>query len=166
MPDISHDSNAKRHASDAELADEVRSRLRESRTVQKLFDMFGVDISRIDSLKITIRDLENEYAKTDDKEMVLDKSLFTSGRFFRDFSFLPVHEIVHFLTRVKEREAFFNDPEETLGFVAAVAHLLSDGASEAEAWKKVYPNVAWHFHDEEDARLFFRRCLRRARDFM
>ena len=95
--------------------------------------------------------------------MKLNKSLFEGGDFFRDNFFVVAHEIVHYLSRLKESDAWFNDPEEVLGFVASIGYEMENGTDFDVIWNRIYHKVSWHFHNEEDAREFFKNMYQKAK---
>lgn len=144
----------------------LRKKLSADIAVQKLFKRFEIDPSRLNDLEIQIVDLDGRYAETDDKTMSLDIHLFDGGKFFEDNYFVAVHELVHWLSRLKEADAYFNDPEEVLGFIAAIASELHRGTNSDVIWNRVYPRVEFHFHNEHDAKEFFQRSIIKARELL
>ena len=77
-----------------------------------------------------------------------------------------IHELVHWLTRLKEDGAYFQDPEEVLGFTASIATELARGSDLDEIWNKIFPRIEFHFHDESDAREFFINCIQKAKELL
>lgn len=139
----------------------IKQKLRESPTIRRICADFEIDPDRINDLRIEIHDLDDRYAETDAEVMKLNKSLF-EGDFFRDKFFVVVHEIVHYLSRIKEQDAYFNDPEEVLGFVASIGYEMENGSDLDTIWNKIYSKISWHFNDEADAREFFGNMLEKA----
>ena len=148
------------------LGDFIRDKIRHTPSLMKLFQQFGVDPERLDQLQFQIADLKDMYAETDDKTMTLNKSLFEGGNFFEQYGFVVAHEIVHWLSRIKEQDAYFHDPEEVLGFVSSIAYEMSHGSDLDTIWNKVYPKVSFHFHDEADAKQFFEKSIEKAKILM
>ncbi len=144
----------------------IKERLLQSHSMQNLFREFDINPERLQQLKIQIVDLQDEYAETDENVMKLNPSLFSEGSFFRDYFFVVVHEMVHWLSRSREADAYFSDPEETLGFVSSIASELEQGISLDEIWNKIYPKVSWHFNDENDAREFFENMIMKAKQLL
>jgi len=134
--------------------------------IQKLFQRFEISPDRLSDLIVQIVDLEGRYAETDETSMSLDVHLFEGGKFFYENYFIAVHELVHWLSRLKEQEAYFNDPEEVLGFVAAIASELNAKRDLDVIWNKIYPKVEFHFNDESDARQFFQQSIEKAYDLL
>jgi len=146
----------------------IKEKLKNTAVIQKLAKEYEVSLDRLDELQVVVLDLKDKFAETDKDTMKLNATLFENGieAFFRDSFFIVVHEIVHWLTRVKEQDAYFNDPEEVLGFVASIAYELTQSSDLEAIWQKIYPKVAWHFHDEKDARLFFERSIQKAKKLL
>lgn len=142
----------------------IKQKIRESNVLMKLFKQFGVSEAKLDDLKIEIVDLEDRYAETDLNVMKLDKSLFENGDFFSRNFFVVSHEIIHWLYRQKESRSYFNDEEEVLGFISAIAYELGQGTDIRDIWEKIYPKVKWHFHKEEDAKDFFSKMMEKAKN--
>ncbi|KKM19149.1 hypothetical protein LCGC14_1658550 [marine sediment metagenome] len=149
-----------------QMAHLIKKRMREDRAVQKLFEKFEVDLDQLENLNIEIGDLSGRYAETDIDGTVLDKNLFDGGQFFSKNYFVCVHELAHYLSRHKENIAYFNDPEEVLGFVGSVASLLASGSDLDEIFTLVYPRISFHFHNEEDSREFMAHCIYKAKELL
>ncbi len=145
---------------------EIKKRLLNSQSMLLLFEEFEVDPSRLSDLQIEIVDLDKKYAETDANVLKINKSLFKGGDFFRKYFFVIVHEIIHWLSRIREQDAYFNDPEEVLGFVASIAYEIEQGSSFDEIYNKIYGKIKWHFHDEEDARTFFDNMIDKAKSLI
>lgn len=154
------------HLNEKQIAQFLKKTLASDLAVQKLFKRFEIDIGRLEDLDIQVVDLEGRYAETDDRRMSLDYGLFSDGNFIENNYFVAVHEIVHWLSRLKEKEAYFNDPEEVLGFVAAIASELQRGVEHDVVWNKIYPRVEFHFNNEADARRFFELSILKAQDLL
>ncbi len=145
-----------------QIGELIKQRFKSSRAIMELFDQFEVSPDRLDDLTIIIVDLDKKYAETDGHTMKLSPTLFEGGDFFESNFFVPAHEIIHYLSRIKEQDAYFNDPEETLGFVSSIAYEIEQGKQPDEIYNMIYPKVQWHFHDERDAREFFENMIERA----
>ncbi len=145
----------------------IKKRLQSDLAVQKLCDEFEVSLENLmENLTIEIKDLSGVYAETDLQSMTLDKGLFDGGKFFSENYFVCVHELAHLLSRIKENSAYFNDPEEVIGFVGSIASLLVSGSSLDQIWSLVYPKISFHFHNEEDSRKFMVRCIYKAKEIL
>jgi len=144
----------------------IKKRLKNSVAVQRIFEEFEVSLDRLDQLRIEIVPLDKKYAETDGEVMNLNTSLFDGGDFWNKYFFVVVHEIVHWLSRVKEEEAYFNDPEEVLGFVGSIAYEIEQGSNFDEIYNKIYPKISFHFHSEDDALKFFTEMINKAKKFV
>jgi hypothetical protein len=150
------------HLNQEQIGQIIKRKLLQSHTIRKMFDDFEVSPERLQDLQIIITKLDHKYAETDLEKMALDISLFEQGDFFQYSFFVVAHEIVHWLSRVKEQDSYFNDPEEVLGFVSSIAVEMESGEPLPAIWEKIYPKISWHFNDERDAKLFFQRMLEKA----
>lgn len=155
-----------KNVSEEVIARMIKQQLLDNDAIQKVFADFEVAPERLDELQIEFGDLKGKYAETDLNSMVLDQSLFADGLFFDRYMYVPAHEIIHWLSRIKEQDAYFNDPEETLGFVTAIAFELSRGKDIDDVWNKIYDKIAFHFHNEVDARQFFENMLLKAKSLL
>lgn len=144
----------------------IKKKMQGDLAVQKLFAKFEVDLDQLENLKIEIADLEGRYAETDLESMILDKGLFSDGKFWQNNWFVVVHELVHWLSRWKEDQAYFHDPEETLGFCAAIATELVRGTDMDMIWNLIYPRISFHFNNESDAREFFVESIQKAKELL
>lgn len=140
----------------------VKRHLMNSKSVQKICQDFEVDINRISKLKVEIHDLDSNFAETDGEVMKVNKILLDDPDFFETQFFILAHEIVHFLSRQKEEDAYFNDPEEVLGFVTSIAYEIEQGSDIDVIWNRIYPKVSFHFNNENDARQFFENMLEKS----
>lgn len=150
-------------ASVQQISQLIKERLRQSPSILSLFDEFDMSIDRLDDLLIEVVPLDKKYAETDSHSIRLNTMLFDTGNFFEDYFFVVSHELVHWLSRKKEEEAYFNDPEEVLGFVASVAYEIENHTDPDVMWNRIYPKISWHFSDERDAREFFVNMIDRAK---
>ena len=144
----------------------IKQKIRNSKSIINLFKQFEVSLDRLNSLQILITPLEDMYAETDNKTMKINSILFEDGEFFSEYFFVIAHEIVHFLSRCKEEDSYFNDPEETLGFVSSIAYELEQHNDLDIVWNKIYNKVKWHFHNEVDAKEFFSRMIDKSKRLM
>jgi len=143
----------------------IKQKLRESPAVHRLFEHFDLDIDRLDDLVIEIVPLDKKYAETDAQSMRLNTFLFEDN-FFENYFFVVPHELVHWLSRIKESEAYLNDPEEVLGFIMSVAYEIERGTDFDIIYNRIYPKINWHFHNEHDAREFFENMIEKALEIL
>lgn len=153
-------------ASVQQISQLIKERLRQSPSILSLFDEFDMSIDRLDDLLIEVVPLDKKYAETDSHSIRLNTMLFDTGNFFEDYFFVVSHELVHWLSRKKEEESYFADPEEVLGFVLSVATELETHNDLDIIYNKIYPKISWHFHNELDAREFFKNMLEKAKEFV
>lgn len=77
------------------LIDTIKSLLKQSPTVQKMFEEFGVDVEKIDDVPIEFRKLKVS-AKTKNGQVYLNEKLLDDGDFKDDVHYI-VHEATHWL---------------------------------------------------------------------
>lgn len=154
------------HLDAEQIGEIIKKKLKSLRMMHHVFKDFEMSPDCIDDLKIEITDLEGKYAETDGECMRLNSMLFEDGDFLEKNFFVVPHEIVHFLSRKKEEKSYMNDPEERLAFVLSVAYEMECGLSLDVIWNKIYPKVKWHFHNEIDARTFFKSMVEKAREIL
>lgn len=152
--------------STAVIGELVKKKIRNSPVLMELFNQFEVSPDRLNELQIVIVPMEDKHAETDEQTMKLNSSLFEDGAFFSDHFFVVAHEIVHWLSRCKESDSYFSDPEECLGFTSAIAFELEQHGDLDITWNRIYPKVSWHFHNEADSRSFFKRMVEKAKKLM
>lgn len=141
----------------------IKRKLLKSQAIRNLFQEFDVDPARIRELRIQIVPLDGIYAETDAKVLKLNTILFEDGSFFDKHFFIVAHEIVHWLSRIREQDAYFNDPEEVLGFVSSIAYEIEQKEQPEIIWKKIFPKISWHFNNEHDAKEFFENMVIKAK---
>lgn len=152
--------------SSEQISNVIKKKMRGDLAVQKLFEKFETKLDQLDNLRIEVCNLEGMYAETDLEVMKLDKSLFEDGQFFSQNYFVCVHEISHFLSRYKEDSAYFNDPEEVLGFVGSVASELARGTDIDSIITLIFPKIQFHFHHMHDAQEFMTHCIYKAKELL
>jgi hypothetical protein len=144
----------------------LKEKISRSQAIRRLFTQFDVSLDRIGSVPIHFDEMSGKYAETDAESIRLNRDLLSEPDFVSRFFFVVVHELVHWLTRVKEDQGYFHDPEEVLGFVAAIAYELESGGDMETAKKKIYPKIQWHFHSERDAEQFFHHAMEKAQGLL
>jgi len=166
----------------------IKKKLKSSQAVQKAFKKFEISPDKLDNLDIIIEDIgDDQYALTDSEKMRLNKSVFENGNdFLKDYMFVIAHEIMHFILRLRQKQkgninlpdsiipekptksnhGYFNDEEESLAFCLAIAYELEKGKSLQEIWRLIFPKIEFHFHDEKDAKIFFKRCIKKSKQFL
>lgn len=150
----------------SQIAELIKKKLKSSPTVLSMLEEYDMHSDRLDDLVIEIVPLDKKYAETDANSIRLNTFLFENHDFFEEYFFVVPHELVHWLSRKKEEEAYFNDPEEVLGFVASVAYEMENGTEQDIIWNKIYNKISWHFSNENDAREFFVNMMERAKELV
>jgi hypothetical protein len=133
----------------------IKDFIRKSPFFRKLFSLYGVPMDRLDDLVFKVKKLHGKYATSNSKEIWINKKLFENGDFFDDKVHFVVHEIVHWLTRQREKECYFADPEETQAFIHSMCWELLRGKDKTTIFKTFYPIIEAHFNKEENAAELF-----------
>jgi cell division FtsZ-interacting protein ZapD len=81
------------------LIDTIKALLKQSPTVQGMFDAFGVDIEELESIPIEFKKLKVS-AKTKNGQVYLNEELLADGDFKSDVHYI-VHEANHWLQQTK-----------------------------------------------------------------
>ena len=151
-----------------QLGELIKKELLSAPATLKLLEQFEINPDHVSQLRIEFADLEKKYAETDAEKMVLNISMFNEGwdAFKSKYFFVVAHEIVHWLSRQAEKQAYFNDPEEVLGFVSSIAYEISKGTHPDEIYNKIFPKIEWHFHNPVDAKGFFENMIEKAHDLL
>jgi len=79
---------------------------------------------------------------------------------------VPHHGLPNSLIPEKPTQSskgYFEDKEEGMAFVLSIAFELDRRRSLQWIWRNIFPKIKWHFHDENDAVVFFKRCIEKAR---
>ena len=149
-----------------ELDTLIKKKLKQLICIQRLFEQFEVSMDRLDNLSIIVVPLDKKYAETDGSTMKLNETLFDGGKFFEEYFFVVCHELVHYLSRAKEEDSYFHDPEEVLGFCTSIAYEIENGSDFDEIWNKIYNKIAFHFNNEENSREFFQNMFIKAKNLL
>jgi len=141
----------------------IKDRIRTNPFFKYLFEDYGVPIDRIDdNLSIEVTELNGKFAKSDSKKIYLNKKLFENGSFFAENFHFVIHELTHWLTRQKERQFYFADPEEVEAFACAMCFELDNGKKKEEIQKVFFPIIEAHFDQKHDANKLFEALFTKA----
>jgi hypothetical protein len=150
---------AKNIINETELNKRLKSLIKSSKFFIKLFEEYDIPIDRLDSLSFEIKDLDGKFAQSDAKTIYLNTELLKDSKFFDDGIHFVVHEITHWLTRQKEKDSYFADPEEIEAFSHAMAFELVRGKEVSYIKKVFFPIIEAHFSNEDDANKLFKFLL-------
>ena len=154
---------AKKDISNEELNRRLKSIIRSNSFFQKLFHDLDVPIDRIDDkLTFTKKKLNGRYAQGNSEDIYINERLFDNGDFFENKIHFIVHEIVHWLTRQREKDFYFTDPEEIDAFVYGILYELLRGKREEEIRKVFYPIISKHFENKNNAQRAYRAMFEKA----
>jgi len=147
---------AKVGLSQKELNVRLKKIVRESSFFQKLFEQYDVPMDKIDDeLTFQAKKLHGRYAQGNGKFIFLNEKLFEDGRFFDERIHFVVHEMTHWLTRQREKQFYFSDPEEIDAFIFGMAYEIIRGKSELDIAKVFFPIIEDHFQKQQNAEELF-----------
>lgn len=136
--------------------------IRESPFFRKLFDIYSVPMDKLDDLSFKIKKIKGRYAVSNANEIWLNEKLFEDGRFWEDRLHFVVHEMSHWLTRQREKEQYFADPEERISFVYSMLWEIERGKSKEEILEDFFPIMKAHFADKKDTLALFEIMFQKA----
>jgi len=152
-------SNWYKISSDQKLDNELKSVIRNTPFMIKMLENNSIPLDRIDNnLTFEVRDLDGKKAQSDSKTIIFDRKVFEDDFMEKGLHFL-IHELYHWITRQKERNFYFADPEEIEAFAFGIAYELSKGLSLEEVAKVYYPIIEDHFNDKHDAKKLFQAMV-------
>jgi len=154
---------AKEETETSQLNRRIKDIIRHSSFFSDVFKLYNVPVEKLDNLTFKAKKMNGNYALSNSNEIWLNKKLFEKGDFFTNKMHFVVHELVHWLTRQREKEFYFADPEEHLSFIVSLAYEMLRGIDEKEIAKTFYPIVKDHFSEEKNALAFFKILLKRAK---
>ena len=128
----------------------------------RLFKKYDIPVDKVDDLAFKIKDLRGMYAKSNSKEIHLDSKLFEDDDFIKNNMHFVVHELVHWLTRQREKDCYFSDYEEHEAFIYGIFYELENNKSKIEIKNIFYPIIKKHFDTEEEAVSFFEYLFSKA----
>jgi len=136
----------------------------------KLLDIHSIPIEWIDDkLTFHIKDLKRKKAQSDSKSIIFDSKLFEEDDFYRNGLHYLAHELYHWISRQKENNFYFADPEEMDAFATGMAYEIISGKDLKTISKLYYPIIEDHFDKEKQAKKLFvalyRLAQERVKDF-
>jgi hypothetical protein len=148
---------------------DINSRLKKIIKSNKFFvDMFNahsVPLDRVDDhLTFEVKELDGKKAQSDSKTIILNKKIIEKGDFFENGLHYVVHELHHWLTRQKEKNFYFADPEEIDAFSMGMAYEILRGKKAKEISEIYRPIIEDHFSEEQDAKKLLKVLFYRAKE--
>lgn len=141
---------------DTELTQQIRDHIKRDPFFQKLFAIYGVDLSKVDTdLECQKADLGTKNAKNKGNVLYFNYSLFEDGDFFSDGIHYIVHEMTHWLTNQREEQCYFADPEEMQAFTLGIAYEIFRGLPKKNIHQVYFPIIDKHFACSGDAKELF-----------
>jgi hypothetical protein len=128
-----------------------------------LFREYNIPLDRMDNeLVFKVKDLKGRFSQANGKEVYLSTKLFENNDFFENNLHFVIHELIHWLTRQKEADSYFSDPEEIKSFSFGIAYELKKGKSKEEIYKVFYPIIEGNVKNKLQAQKIFSIILKRA----
>ena len=154
---------AKFSLSEKELEKKIKEAIRSNPFFIVMFREYGVPLSMIDdNLHIKLEKLDDVYAKSKGDTIYVAKRIFDEPDFFQKKMHLIVHELVHWLTRIREEDSYFTDPEEIEAFMYGIAFELHRGVSKEDIMQFFVPIMKKHLDREENAEKMFMAIYQKA----
>ena len=145
-----------------ELSKKLKDTIRTNTFFVNLFKEYGVPVDLIKNLTFKIVDLKDKFAQSDSKTIYLNNKLFEGCNFFAENMHFFVHELIHWLTRQKEKEVYFADPEEVEAFSSQIAYEILKGKDKDGIKKVFFPIIQSHFDEKQDANKLFEALFAKA----
>ena len=155
--------NASNDYSNNELNTRLKNMIRENPFFKHMFKEYGVSLDKIDNeLVFETADLKNKFSEASDKRIILDRDIVKDDKIYNDNFHFVIHELAHWLTRQKEKNLYFADPEEISSFSYAMAFELLRGKSYKEIYDEFFSIMKSHFNNIENAKKLFKALLIKA----
>jgi len=155
---------AKTGISEEDLNRELKDRIRKDMFFHRLFDDYGVSLDTIDNhLQFHIAELKDRHAHSKGEDIYLSNNLFSDGKFFDESLHFVVHELTHWLTRMREKISYFTDPEEIEAFTLGMTFEMLRGKSEQDIMSIFFPIIQGETNDPENAKKLFKSLLAKAK---
>jgi hypothetical protein len=132
-----------------------------------MFKEFEVPFEAMDNGGLTFmaKKLNGKFAESNGKFIFLNEKLFEKDNFFANGIHFVVHELLHWLTRQREKDFYFTDPEEIDAFAYGMAHEMQKGKGKEHIERVFYPIIKAHFKKKKNAtkifNLIFKLALRK-----
>lgn len=147
---------AKIGMSQKDLNKKLKGIVRSSPFFLFLFDEFDISVEQIDdNLTFMVKKMDGRYGQGNSKYIFLNEKIFQNGGPLEDKMHFVAHELIHWLTRQREKKFYFADPEEINAFLYGIMFELLRGQSKKEIVKLFYPIIEAHFDDKKNAKKLF-----------
>jgi len=146
-----------------QMNDKLKRIIQNSSFFQKLFEEYNIPMEKINSdLTFLAKNLGKRYAQGNGKYIFINSKLFNDGDFFDEKLHYVAHELVHWLTRQKEKNFYMADPEEVESFSFGMAYEMLRGKNKDEIEEVFEPILRPHFKDEMNFEKLFKALLEKA----
>jgi len=146
-----------------ELNRRLKAIIRKNSFFLKMFDEYDIPIERIDDqLTFKIKKMHGIYAQGNGRFIFLNPKLFERGDFLEEKIHFVAHELTHWLTKQREEDCYFADPEEIAAFIFGIIYELLRGKSKQEIFQVLFPIIEAHFEQKQDARIVFKLLFNKA----
>ena len=157
--------SSKTKSSEKEINHRLKKILKTNKFFVDMFKAHSVPLDRIDDhLTFEIKELDGKKAQSDSKTIILNKKIVNNGDFFENGLHYVVHELHHWLTRQKEKNFYFADPEEIDAFSMGIAYEILRGKKPKEISEIYKPIIEDHFSEEKDANKLLKVLFYRAKE--
>lgn len=129
----------------------------------RLFGLYEVPLEAVkDSLNFYIVDLDGRHAKSKGNDIYINYKLLKNNNKLDDILHFVVHEMIHWLTRQREKMCYFSDPEELEAFALGIAFELRRGQDEEKIREIYFPIIEAHFKENGQAEKMFAEFMKSA----
>jgi hypothetical protein len=134
----------------------VRSFILDHPFTTKLFEIYDINKEQFQKVKIGFKDMD--FLAISNSRVLLVNSKFLDKE-LEEYGHVIVHELSHWLTRMREKEMYFTDPEEIEAFSYGMAYEMSRGKDTDEIFNTYYPVIRKHFENDKNANAVFKKLL-------
>jgi len=147
---------------DYELNNKIKKFIKNNPFIKKLFHIYNVPLEKIDRhLAFHIIDLDGKNAKSKGEDIFINKDIYDKN-FLKNYAHLIIHELTHWLTRQREEDCYFSDPEEQEAFAWGIAWEIHRGKHINQIKKFYLPLIKKHFSTEKEALILFKKLYQTA----
>jgi len=112
-----------------------------------LFNLYSVPMEQLKDLTFVIEKMRGKFAYSDSKKIYLNENLFKNNDLINDKIHFVVHELIHWLTRQREKDSYFSDPEEVQAFIYSICWEIQNGKDKIAIKNIFFPIIDSHFED-------------------
>lgn len=149
--------------SEKDFNERMKQLIKSNDFFSKLFNIYEVPLDVVgENLKFHIIDLDGRHAKSKGNDIYINSKLLRENDNVEEVLHFVVHEMIHWLTRQREKMCYFSDPEELEAFALGMAFELKRGQSEEKIREIYFPIIQAHFKEDDQAEKMYKEFLKSA----